>query len=196
MTKQSWCLDLQWKNSPLVENRMNYGLDLDAWRWYQIKCLLKSLNTSIRYQKHFLSTMFLCLCVCTQIYLVQCHYSAFLIALHLCIWQIYPKWLKLHSKSTFDSVHAFPGNRPMTYCLNWRNSSALFQLILKSVNSLHAGPVAQTVAQCCGFDTQVMHELIKCMHWMQCKLLVMKASAKCINVTLEHKPVLSHWGIL
>ncbi len=44
------------------------------------QCLLKSLNTSIRYQKHFLSTMFLCLCVCTQIYLVQCHYSAFLIA--------------------------------------------------------------------------------------------------------------------
>ncbi len=51
----------------------------------------------------------------------------------------------------------------MTYCLNWRNSSALFTHP-QICNSLHAGPVAQTVAQCCGFDTQVMHELIKCMH--------------------------------
>ncbi len=33
-----------------------------------------------------------------------------------------------------------------------------------------------------GFDSQEMHELLKCIPWMQCKSLQIKASAKCINV--------------
>ncbi len=59
-------------------------------------------------------------------------------------------------------VHSL-GIEPMTYCLNWWNSSALLTHP-QTFKSLHAGPVAQTVAQGCGFDAQVMHELIKCMH--------------------------------
>jgi len=35
------------------------------------------------------------------------------------------------------------------------------------------------------FDSQGMHELIKCISWLQCKSLWIKASTKCMNVNLH-----------